>query len=35
MSINGKSEIGYIFEVDLKYPKKLHEFHNDYSLAPE
>ena len=35
MSINGKSEIGYIFEIDFKYPKKLHELHNDYPLAPE
>ena len=22
-------------EVDLKYPDKLHELHNDYLLAPE
>ena len=35
MSINEKSEIGYFLEVDLKYPKKLHELHNDYPLAPE
>ena len=35
MSINGKSDTGYILEVDLKYPKELHELHNDYPLAPE
>ena len=34
-SINEKSEIGYFLEVDLKYPDKLHELHNDYSLAPQ
>ena len=34
-SISEKSPIGYILEVDLKYPEKLHLLHNDYSLAPE
>ena len=35
MSVNEKSDIGYILEVDLKYPKKLHKLHNNYPLAPE
>ncbi len=29
------SKHGYILEVDLDYPKKLHDLHNDYPLAPE
>ena len=29
------SKKGLILEVDLKYPNKLHNLHNDYSLAPE
>ena len=35
MSIDEKSDVGYILEVDLEYPDKLHELHNDYPLAPE
>ena len=35
MSINEKSPIGYLLEVDLEYPDKLQELHNDYPLAPE
>ena len=28
-------DIGFILEVDLKYPVHLHESHNDYTLAAE
>ena len=35
MSINEKSDVGYILDVDPKYPKELHKLHNDYPLAPE
>ena len=35
MSINDESPIGYLLEVDLEYPDKLHELHNDYLLTPE
>ena len=24
-----------VLEVDLEYPKELHELHNDYTLAPD
>ena len=35
MSIDKKSDVGYVLEVDLKYHNKLHELQNDYPLAPE
>ena len=34
MSINEKSPIGYLLEVNLEYPNELHELQNDYPLAP-
>ena len=33
--ISEKSPIGYFLEIDLEYPNKLHEPHNDYPLAPK
>ena len=35
MSINEKSLIGYLLEVDLEYSDKLHGLHNNYPLASE
>ena len=35
MTIEDDVETGYILEVDLEYPKELHDLHSDYSLAPE
>ena len=33
--VSAESDVGYILEVDLRYPCELHELHNDYPLAPE
>ena len=33
--ISEKSLLRYFLEVDLEYPDELHEWHNDYPLAPE
>ena len=35
MNIKSNSSTGYILEVDLEYPEKLHDVHNDYPLAPK
>ena len=35
MPIKKDSSTGYVLEVDLEYPQKLHGIHNDYPLAPE
>ena len=33
--VSDKSDVGYVLEVDLQYPKELHKLHNDYPIAPE
>ncbi len=35
LSIDDKAATGYMFDVDLHYPKELHDLHNGYALAPE
>ena len=35
MRIKNNNSTGYILEVDLEYPKKLHDIHTNYPLAPE
>ena len=32
---NKNDKKGYILEVDIKYPKKLHNLHSDLSFLPE
>ena len=32
---NEESNEGYFLEVDVQYPEKLHEFHNDLPFLPE
>ena len=35
LNISDDNKIGYTFDVDLHYPKELHDKHNNYPLAPE
>ena len=35
MSVEDDTDIGCFLEVDLEYPKELHDLHSDYPLAPE
>ena len=35
MSINDYDNKGYLFDVNIEYPKELHDKHNDYPLLPE
>ena len=32
---NEESDKGYLLEVDIQYPKQLHELHNDLLFLPE
>ena len=34
-SYNAESDEGYFLKVDVKYPKNLHNLHNDLPLLPE
>lgn len=35
LNLSDESEYGYVFEVDLHYPKNIHDLHNDYPFCPE
>ena len=32
---NGKNDVGYFLEVDVQYPEKIYEYHNDLPFLPE
>ena len=34
LALSAEAEIGYFLEVDLEYPVALHDWHQDYPLAP-
>lgn len=35
LNLSDDSETGYIFEVDLHYPKEIHDLHNDFPFCAE
>ena len=35
MDIKNNTSTGYVLEVDLEHPQKLHDIQNNYPLAPE
>ena len=34
LKLNDKGQKGYLFDVNIHYPKELHDLHNGYALAP-
>lgn len=35
LNLNNDSSYGFILEMNLKYPREVHNLHNDYPLAAE